>query len=32
MDDLRDLADLAPRLPDIDFDILIERAERQRAY
>jgi hypothetical protein len=28
---LRDFADLADRLPDIDFDGLIERAERQRA-
>jgi hypothetical protein len=28
---LRDLAGLASRLPDIDFDGLIERAERQRA-
>jgi hypothetical protein len=28
---LRDLAGLASRLPDIDFDHLIERAERQRA-
>lgn len=28
---LRDLAGLASRLPDIDFDELIERAERQRA-
>lgn len=28
---LRDLADLASRLPDVDFDDLIERAERQRA-
>jgi hypothetical protein len=28
---LRDLAGLAERLPDIDFDHLIERAERQRA-
>lgn len=28
---LRDLAGLAVRLPDIDFDHLIERAERQRA-
>ena len=28
---LRDLADLASRLPDVDFDNLIERAERQRA-
>lgn len=28
---LRDLADLRSRLPDIDFDHLIERAERQRA-
>lgn len=27
---LRDLADLASRLPDVDFDDLIERAERQR--
>ena len=28
---LRDLADLATRLPDVDFDGLIDRAERQRA-
>jgi hypothetical protein len=28
---LRDFADLATRLPDVDFDHLIERAERQRA-
>jgi hypothetical protein len=28
---LRDLAGLAARLPDVDFDHLIERAERQRA-
>ena len=28
---LRDLAGLAARLPDVDFDALIERAERQRA-
>lgn len=28
---LRDLAGLASRLPDVDFDDLIERAERQRA-
>ena len=28
---LRDLADLDSRLPDVDFDNLIERAERQRA-
>ena len=28
---LRDVADLGRRLPDIDFDHLIERAERQRA-
>lgn len=28
---LRDLADLATRFPDVDFDHLIERAERQRA-
>jgi hypothetical protein len=28
---LRDFADLANRLPDVDFDGLIERAERQRA-
>ncbi len=28
---LRDLAALAARLPDVDFDQLIERAERQRA-
>lgn len=28
---LRDLAGLASRLPDIDFDHLIERAEHQRA-
>ena len=28
---LRDFADLADRLPDVDFDGLIERAERQRA-
>ncbi|KID32432.1 hypothetical protein [Prauserella rugosa] len=28
---LRDLADLGSRLPDIDFDELIARAERQRA-
>jgi hypothetical protein len=28
---LRDLADLASRLPDVDFDNLIKRAERQRA-
>ena len=28
---LRDLADLRDRLPDVDFDALIERAERQRA-
>ena len=28
---LRDLAGLASRLPDVDFDNLIERAERQRA-
>ncbi|MDQ3761397.1 MAG: hypothetical protein M3460_06765 [Actinomycetota bacterium] len=28
---LRDLAGLASRLPNIDFDHLIERAERQRA-
>ncbi|MFC4002659.1 hypothetical protein ACFS2C_04105 [Prauserella oleivorans] len=28
---LRDLAGLATRLPDIDFDHLIARAERQRA-
>jgi hypothetical protein len=28
---LRDLAGLASRLPDVDFDHLIERAERQRA-
>jgi hypothetical protein len=28
---LRDLAGLASRLPDIDFDRLIERAEQQRA-
>ena len=28
---LRDLAGLAERLPDVDFDHLIERAERQRA-
>ena len=28
---LRDFADLATRLPDVDFDDLIERAERQRA-
>ncbi len=27
---LRDLADLATRLPDIDFDHLIDRAEQQR--
>ena len=27
---LRDLAGLASRLPDVDFDDLIERAERQR--
>ncbi len=27
---LRDFADLSTRLPDIDFDGLIERAERQR--
>ena len=27
---LRDLADIAPRLPDVDFEHLIERAERQR--
>jgi hypothetical protein len=28
---LRDLADLAARLPDVDFDQLIERARRQRS-
>ena len=28
---LRDLAGLASRLPDIDFDDLIERAKHQRA-
>jgi hypothetical protein len=28
---LRDFAGLAARLPDVDFDHLIERAERQRA-
>jgi hypothetical protein len=28
---LRDLADLAARLPGMDFDLLIERAEAQRA-
>ena len=28
---LRDLARIADRLPDIDFDALIERAEQQRA-
>lgn len=28
---LRDLADLGTRLPDIDFDHLIERAEQQRS-
>ncbi|PRX45395.1 hypothetical protein B0I33_10958 [Prauserella shujinwangii] len=28
---LRDLAGLAERLPDVDFDRLIDRAERQRA-
>jgi hypothetical protein len=28
---LRDLAGLATRLPDVDFEELIERAERQRA-
>lgn len=28
---LRDLAGLAARLPDVDFEDLIERAERQRA-
>ena len=28
---LRDFAGLRERLPDIDFDALIERAERQRA-
>lgn len=28
---LRDLAGLATRLPDVDFDRLIERAQRQRA-
>jgi hypothetical protein len=28
---LRDLAGLAARLPEIDFDALIQRAERQRA-
>ena len=28
---LRDLAGLASRLPDVDFDALIARAERQRA-
>jgi hypothetical protein len=28
---LRDLADLRARLPDVDFDRLIERAEEQRA-
>ncbi|HEV2777813.1 MAG TPA: hypothetical protein VGX25_00275 [Actinophytocola sp.] len=28
---LRDLAGLAARLPDVDFDQLIDRAERQRA-
>ena len=28
---LRDVAGLASRLPDVDFDDLIERAERQRA-
>lgn len=28
---LRDLASLGSRLPDVDFDGLIERAERQRA-
>ena len=28
---LRDLAGLDERLPDLDFDQLIERAERQRA-
>jgi hypothetical protein len=28
---LRDLAGLAARLPDVDFDALIDRAERQRA-
>jgi hypothetical protein len=28
---LRDFADLRGRLPDVDFDRLIERAERQRA-
>jgi hypothetical protein len=28
---LRDLAGLATRLPDIDFDVLIDRAARQRA-
>ena len=27
---LRDLAGLAERLPDVDFDALIERAQRQR--
>ena len=29
--DLRDLAGLSARLPDVDFDALIERAARQRA-
>ncbi len=28
---LRDLGELGPRLPGVDFDHLIERAERQRA-
>ena len=28
---LRDLADFRSRLPDVDFEHLIERAERQRA-
>jgi hypothetical protein len=28
---LRDLAGLAERLPDVDFDALVERAARQRA-
>jgi hypothetical protein len=28
---LRDLAGLAERLPDVDFDHLVERAEQQRA-
>ena len=28
---LRDLADLQGRLPDVDFDRLVERARRQRA-